>query len=146
MGKRGKRRAGECTARAPFVPTVLLSENIVGTNSGGAMRAANKDQSIFNMLKSERNRCVELAESLRREIDGLPKGSLGERKVKSGDREYIYPCLRYRDGKKVVYEHLSRQRAEELKPILERRKKLESSLKANKKRIATIDSILAKGE
>lgn len=110
------------------------------------MRAGNKDQSVFNMLKSERNRCVELAESLRREIDRLPKGSLGERKVKSGAKGYIYPCLRYRDGKKVVYKHLSRQRAEELKPVLARRKKLESSLKANNKRIATIDSILAKGE
>ena len=110
------------------------------------MRTKNQDQSVFNMLKSERSRCVDLAESLRREIDKLPKGSLSERKVKSNDKEYVYPCLRYRDGKKVVYEHLSRQRAEELKPVLERRKKLESSLKANKKRIATIDSILKNGE
>jgi hypothetical protein len=110
------------------------------------MRAGNKDQSVFNMLKSERNRCVELADRLRREIDILPKGSLGERKVKSNGREYVYPCLRYRDGNKVVYEHLSRNKAEELKLGLERRKKLESSLKANRKRIATIDAILAKGE
>ena len=109
------------------------------------VRAEKKDQSVFNMLKSERDRCVELADRLRREIDKLPKGSLGERKVKSNDKEYVYPCLRYRDGKKVVYEHLSRKRAEELKPVLERRKKLENSLKANKKRIATINALLAKG-
>jgi hypothetical protein len=109
------------------------------------MRAKNIDQSVFNMLKSERDRCVELAERLRREIDKLPKGSLGERKVKSINKVYVYPCLRYRDGKKVAYEHLSRERAEELKPILERRKKLESSLRANKKRIVTLDAILTKG-
>jgi len=110
------------------------------------MRAGNKDQSVFNMLKSERNRCVELAERLRSEIDSLPKGSLGERKVKGRGREYVYPCLRFRVGDKVAYEHLSHKKAEELKPVLERRKKLESSLKANRRRIATIDSILAKGE
>ena len=109
------------------------------------MRAEKKDQSVFNMLKSERNRCVEMAERLRHEIDKLPKGSLGERKVKSSKKVYVYPCLRYRDGKKVAYEHLSKEKAEEIKPALERRKKLESSLKANKKRIATLDAILTKG-
>lgn len=110
------------------------------------MRAMKKDPSIFNMLKSERNRCIELADRLHREIDLLPKGSLSERKVKSKDREYVYPCLRFRDGEKVKYEHLSREKAEALKPLLERRKKLESSLRANKKRIATINNILAKDE
>ncbi|MDO3380123.1 hypothetical protein [Geoalkalibacter halelectricus] len=110
------------------------------------MRAAKKDQSVFNMLKSERDRCVELAERLRREIDQFPKGSLGKRKVKSQGKEYIYPCLRYRDGTKVTYEHLSKQQAEEIQPLLERRKKLEKSLRANKKRIATIDALLVKGE
>lgn len=109
------------------------------------MRPGKKDLSIFNMLKSERSRCVELVNQLRREIDKLPKGSLGQRKVKSGEKVYVYPCLRYRDGKKVAYEHLSREKAEELKPVLERRKKLEASMKANMKRIATIDTLLAKG-
>lgn len=109
------------------------------------MRVEKKDMSVFNMLRSERNRCVDLAERLSREINKLPKGSLGERKVKSNNKVYVYPCLRYRDGKKVAFEHLSRKKAEELKSVLARRKKLESSLKANKKRIATIDAILTKG-
>lgn len=109
------------------------------------MRAEKKDPSVFNMLKSERDRCVDLAERLRQEIDQLPKGSLGQRKVKSHGKEYVYPCLRYRDGDKVAYKHLSQQRAEELRPALERRKRLEKSLKANKKRIATIDAMLPKG-
>lgn len=109
------------------------------------MRSENKDQSVFNMLRSERSRCVELSEKLSREIDKLPKGSLGQRKVKRGNKVYVYPCLRYRDGKKVAYDHLSREKAELIKPLLERRKKLESSLKANRKRIVTIDAILKKG-
>lgn len=109
------------------------------------MKAEKRDPSIFNMLKSERNRCLELVGQLQREIDKLPKGSLGERKVKSGNKVYSYPCLRYREGKKVAFEHLSRERAEKLKPLLERRKKLEVSLKASKKRIATLDALLGKG-
>lgn len=110
------------------------------------MRRQKQDPSVFNMLKSERDRCAELADRLHREIDLLPKGSLSERRVKANDKAYVYPCLRFREGKKVKYKHLSREQAEELKPLLERRKKLESSLRANKKRIATINAILAKDE
>jgi len=109
------------------------------------MRGKKKDPSVFNMLKSERDRCVELAERLSREIAQLPKGSLGKRKVKSHGKEYVYPCLRFRDGRKVTYKHLSHKQAEELRPLLDRRKKLEKSLRANKKRIATLDALLARG-
>lgn len=110
------------------------------------MRREEKDQSVFNMLSSERNRCDAVAGRLRREIDKLPKGSLGERKVKSHGKVYVYPCLRYREGKKVVFKHLSSEKAAVIKPELERRKKLEADLKANKKRIATLEAILGKAE
>jgi hypothetical protein len=36
-------------------------------------------------------------------------------------------------------------KAEEIKPALEKRKKLQADLKANKKRIATLNAILLKG-
>ena len=108
------------------------------------VRAEKKDMSVFNMLKSERNRCAVVVERLNLEIAKLPKGSLGERKVKSHDKVYVYPCLRYREGKKVTFEHLSQEKAEAIKPVLARRKKMESDLKANKKRIATINAILGK--
>ncbi|MGK2907533.1 MAG: hypothetical protein ACSLFH_14490 [Desulfuromonadales bacterium] len=108
------------------------------------MRADKKDQSVLNMLKSERSRCENMAERLCAELGNLPKGSLGERKVKNGKKVYAYPCLRYRDGEKVVFKHLSREQAEECKPLIERRKKLEAILRANKKRIATIDTIVGK--
>jgi hypothetical protein len=108
------------------------------------MRADKKDQSVFNMLKSERSRCVEMAARLGEEIERLPKGSLGKRRVKSSDKVYEYSCRRYREKDKVKFEHLSEKQAEELKPKIERRKKLEASLKANKKRIATIDAIVGK--
>jgi len=108
------------------------------------MRADKKDQSVINMLKSERSRCVEMMERLSEEIDRLPKGSLGKRRVKSGNKVYEYPCRRYREKDKVKFEHLSEAQAEEIRPKIERRKKLEASLGANKKRIATIDAIVGK--
>ncbi len=109
------------------------------------MRGKEKDDSVFRMLQSERDRCVLVVDKIINELEKLPKGSLGQRKVKSHGKEYIYPCLRYRDGLEVKFEHLAPGKAEELKPALEKRKKLLADLKANKKRIATLNAILPKG-
>ena len=104
-----------------------------------------KDESVFRMLQSERDRCALVIEKINSKLDKLPRGSLGQRKVKSHGREYIYPCLRYRDGAGVKFKHLAPEKAEELKPALERRKKLQADLKANKKRVVTLNAILPKG-
>jgi hypothetical protein len=109
------------------------------------MQAKKKDESVFRMLQSERDRCSLVVDKINRELDKLPKGSLGERKVRSHGKEYVYPCLRYRGESGVVFEHLSLAKAEEIKPELEKRKKLQADLKANKKRIATLNAILLKG-
>jgi hypothetical protein len=109
------------------------------------MGGKEKDESVFRMLQSERDRCALVIQKINSELDILPKGSLGQRKVKSHGKEYIYPCLRYREGSVVKYEHLASEKAEELKPALERRKKLQADLRANKKRVATLNAILSKG-
>jgi len=109
------------------------------------MSGNEKDESVFSMLQSERDRCVLVIEKINSELDKLPKGSLGQRKVKSHGKEYIYPCLRYREGSEVKFKHLTPEKAEELKPALERRKKLQADLKANKKRVATLNAILPTG-
>ena len=109
------------------------------------MSRKEKDDSVFMMLQSERDRCTLVIEKISSELDKLPKGSLGQRKVKSHGKEYIYPCLRYRNGSEVKFEHLAPEKAEELRPALERRKKLQADLRANKKRVATLNAILPKG-
>ena len=109
------------------------------------MPAKHKDESVFRMLQSERDRCVLVVDKIDRELGKLPKGSLGERKVRSHGKEYVYPCLRYRGESGVVFKHLSPAKAEGLKPALEKRKKLQADLKANEKRIATLNAILLKG-
>lgn len=108
------------------------------------MRGKEKDSSVFRMLQSERDRCALVIEKISSELEKLPKGSIGQRKVKSHGKEYIYPCLRYREGAAVKYEHLAPEKAEELRPALERRKKLQADLRANKKRVATLNAILPK--
>jgi hypothetical protein len=110
------------------------------------MSQKGKDESIFKMLLSERDRCTLVIEKINRELEKLPKGSLGQRKVKSNGKEYVYPCLKYRDVSGVKFEHLSVEKAEKLKPMLEKRKKLTEDLKANKKRVATLNAILLKGQ
>lgn len=109
------------------------------------MREKEKDDSVFRMLQSERDRCVLVIERIGSELDKLPKGTLGQRKVKSHGKEYVYPCLRYRVGSEVKFEHLAPEKAEKLKPALERRKKLQADLKANKKRVATLNALIPKG-
>jgi vacuolar-type H+-ATPase subunit I/STV1 len=110
------------------------------------MSAKGKDESVFRMLQSERDRCALVIEKINRELGRLPKGSLGQRMVKSHGKEYIYPCLKYRNESGVKLEHLSAKKAEELKPLLEKRKKLKEDLKVNKKRISTLNAILQKGQ
>ena len=109
------------------------------------MPSRKKDDSVFRMLQLERDRCLLVVDKINRELERLPKGSLGERKVRSNGKEYVYPCLRYRGKSGVVFEHLSPAKVEEIKPALEKRKKLQADLKANKKRIATLNAILLKG-
>lgn len=110
------------------------------------MRSKEKDESVFRMLQSERSRCALVIEKICRELDKLPKGSLGQRKVKIRGKEYIYPCLRYRDKSGVKFEHLSPEQAEGLKTALDKRNKLREDLKATRKRLATLDNLLRKGK
>ena len=97
------------------------------------------------MLQSERDRCNLVIEKIQGELEKLPKGSIGRRKVKSHGREYVYPCLRYREGAVVKYEHLAPERVEELIPALDRRKKLLADLKTTRRRVVTLNAILQKG-
>jgi len=115
-------------------------------NGENDMRGKGKDESVFRMLQSERDRCALVTEKIARELEKLPKGSLGQRKVKSHGKEYVYPCLKYRNGSVVKFEHLSAEKAEQLKPLLVKRKKLQEDLKVNKKRIVTLNAILQKGQ
>jgi len=103
-----------------------------------------KDDSVFSMLDSEKSRCERVVERLKSELEKLPKGSLGQRKVKSGGKEYVYLCIRFRKGDKVVFEHVSPKQADELGPMFERKKKLKKDLSINQVRLHTLKKLLEK--
>ncbi|HBG07169.1 MAG: hypothetical protein A2075_13115 [Geobacteraceae bacterium GWC2_58_44] len=62
------------------------------------MRVKARDESVFRILESERDRCARVIEKIAAEMEKLPRGCLGQGKVKSGGKEYVYPCLKYREG------------------------------------------------
>lgn len=106
------------------------------------MRKELKDKSVFRMLQTERDRCVLVVEKISAELEKLPRGSLGQRKVKSGGNEYVYPCLKYREGPHVKSVHVTHNKIEEIQAALETRRKLQNILEANEKRIKTINQII----
>jgi hypothetical protein len=125
--------------------TIMIHDIMLVQNGDDNMSGKGKDESVFRMLQSERDRCAIVIEKINRELEKLPKGSIGQRRVKSHGKKYFYPCLKYRNGSVVKFEHLSSEKAEELRPLLEKRKKLQDDLRANKKRLSTINAILQKG-
>lgn len=110
------------------------------------MRKRERDDNVFGMLESEHARCVRLSEALQDEIDKLPKGSIGIRKVKSGGREYEYQCLKYREGGKILFKHVSAGEVERLQMQVNRRVSLQKDLRAYKKRVRTLENLIAKGK
>ncbi len=54
-----------------------------------------KDESVFRMLQSERDRCALVIEKINSELNKLPKGSLGQRKVKSNGKKTASHPLKF---------------------------------------------------
>jgi hypothetical protein len=82
---------------------------------------------IYDMLKEEKQRNLEMQEVYKREIEMLPKGSISEREI-SG-RTYYY--LKYRQGAKVKNDYIGKDKnaAEKIKRETEKRKYLQAVLK-----------------
>lgn len=95
------------------------------------------------MLKDELDRCESMAESLQNAIRDLPKGSLHKRSSpakKHGERVYHY--LKYREGKKSVYEHIPDHKIDELKLNISERKRKEKKIKEYRDRIKYLHKLL----
>lgn len=105
----------------------------------------NSDDSVFQMLDSERARCEAVLERLERELATLPKGSLCQRRVVSNGKVYLYPCLKYRDGSEVKLVHVTREKVDEVQAQVERKKRLQMVVKETKLRLATLRRLLAHG-
>ena len=74
----------------------------------------------------------------REEYDRLPKGSISEKKA--GDKTYYY--LKYRDGKKVVSQYISKSQIDEIRAQIEKRKHIEAMIKSLQEELAIANKVL----
>ena len=106
------------------------------------MNVVEKDVVVSGMLKDELKRCEEALEAIHRELSALPKGSLRIRAKVYKNRRYEYYYLKYREGQKVVNQHIASDNLEELKRKLALRKQYEKEVKAYEQRIVYLKKLL----
>lgn len=109
------------------------------------MKVVEKDRVISGMLQDELARCEEMIEGLQNSLAELPKGVLSERKKRYKEKSYSYYSLKYREGEKVVNQHIPNDQAPALKKKLDQRKKLEKEMISYKKKIAYLSKMLKSG-
>jgi len=93
---------------------------------------------ILTTIAQEKKRIEYMLEKYREEFDRLPKGSLSEKKT--GGKTYYY--LKYRDGKKVVSEYISKARIDDIRTQLERRKHIEAMIKSLLEELSIANKVL----
>jgi hypothetical protein len=106
------------------------------------MSVVEKDGVVAGMLDDELARCDEALAGIRKMLSGLPKGSLSVRKKLHGDRKYEYHYLKFREGDKVVNQHVAESELYELQDKLALRRRYEQEAKAYEKRIAYLKKLL----
>lgn len=93
---------------------------------------------ILTTIAQEKKRIEYMLAKYQEEYDRLPKGSLSEKKT--GDKTYYY--LKYREGKKVVSEYVSKSRIDEIRAQLEKRKHIEAMMKSLLEELAIANKVL----
>lgn len=89
---------------------------------------------LLNLILQEKQRIDYMLERYQEELAELPKGTISEKKVNG--KTYFY--LKYRDGRKVVSQYVSKRNLEDLQKKLEKRKHIEAMIQSleEEKRIA----------
>ena len=108
------------------------------------MKVVEKDEVVAGMLNDELARCEEAFGALNKALSGLPRGSLHVRIKRHGEKEYRYHYLKFRDGARVVNQHVSGDAVKELQDKLALRRKYVSEAKGYEKRISYLNRILGK--
>jgi uncharacterized protein len=106
------------------------------------MNVVEKDVVVNEMLSDELSRCEEALVSISQALSNLPKGSLGPRRKVYKGKEYKYHYLKFRQGNKVISQHVAESDLEALQNNLLQRKKYEMEARIYKKRIAYLKGIL----
>lgn len=93
---------------------------------------------ILNMIMQEKQRIEYMLAKYRKEYECLPKGTISEKR--SGEKAYYY--LKYRDGKKVVSQYISKANIDEVKAQVEKRKHIEVMMKSLQDELAIAERVL----
>lgn len=93
---------------------------------------------ILTTIVQEKERIEYMLMKYREEYDRLPKGSISEKKA--GDKTYYY--LKYRDGKKVVSQYISKSQIDEIRAQIEKRKHIEAMIKSLQEELAIANKVL----
>ena len=93
---------------------------------------------ILHTVMQEKQRIEYMLQRYQRELDGLPKGTISEKAV--GGKVYYY--LKYRGGKKVVSQYVSRKEIETVRALVEKRRHIEAMVKSLNEEKAIADKVL----
>lgn len=93
---------------------------------------------VLTTISQEKKRIEYMLTKYKEEQDRLPKGSLSEKAV--GERVYYY--LKYRDGKRVVSQYISKSQIDEIRQQLEKRKHIEAMIKSLQEELAIANKVL----
>ncbi len=105
------------------------------------MNVVENDAVVSGMLNDELRRCEEASKAILKVLAKLPRGSLHIRAKLYKDKKYEYHYLKYRDGDRIVNQHVSGSDLKELKAKLSLRKKYEQEAKSYEKRITYLKKI-----
>lgn len=93
---------------------------------------------VFDILEEERKRLISLKEKYKRQLSGLPKGSLSRKK--RWNREYVY--LAYRESGKIKFDYIGPVDSEAVKELsdkIDQRKELEDKLQQVNKNLIDVE-------
>ena len=93
---------------------------------------------ILTTITQEKKRIEYMLARYKEEQDHLPKGSISEKVV--GNRIYYY--LKYRTGKKVISQYISKSQIDEIWAQLEKRKHIEAMIKSLQEELAIANKVL----
>ena len=93
---------------------------------------------ILHTVTQEKQRIEYMLLKYQNELSSLPRGTISEKTV--GEKTYYY--LKYRDGKKVVSQYVSKKEIENVRALVEKRRHIETMVKSLQKEKAIADKVL----
>lgn len=93
---------------------------------------------ILHTVTQEKQRIEYMLLKYQNELSSLSRGTISEKTV--GEKTYYY--LKYRDGKKVVSQYVSKKEIENVRALVEKRRHIEAMVKSLQEEKAIADKVL----